>query len=278
MNGVLALHEIFHETKRRKEVGVILKLDFEKAYDKVNWSFLFEVLKLSGFSGKWCTWMQQVVTGGTVSVKLNDKVGPYFVSSKGVRQGDPLSPILFNVAADCLARIVRKAQRANLITGLAENLIPGGVILLQYADDTIVCLQNDMTKARNMKLLLCFYEMMSGLKINFSKSEIIMIHGDDSLNTQYADLFNCQIGSFSLKYLGVPISPGRLHIKDWLPLVEKNEKKLASWKGSSLSIAGRVTLINSCLSITFIYHMSMYLFPKTIVNSLEKQRKSFLWQ
>ena len=83
MNGVLALHEILHETKRRKEIGVILKLDFEKAYDKVNWAFLFDTLKLSGFYEKWCTWMQQVVTCGTVSVKLNDKVGPYFVSSRG---------------------------------------------------------------------------------------------------------------------------------------------------------------------------------------------------
>ena len=70
MNGVLALHEILHETKRRKEIGVILKLDFEKSYDKVNWAFLFEILKLSGFSEKWCTWMQQVVTGGSVSVKI----------------------------------------------------------------------------------------------------------------------------------------------------------------------------------------------------------------
>ena len=157
-------------------------------------------------------------------------------------QGDPLSPILFNVAADCLPRMVSKAQRANLITGLADNLILGGVILLQYADDTIVCLQNDMTKARNMKLLLCFYEMMPGLKINFSKSEIIMIHGDDTLNTQYADLFNCQIGSFPLKYLGVPVSSERLHIKDWLPLVEKKREEacllerqlfIHSWQSNS---------------------------------------------
>ena len=86
--------------------------------------------------------------------------------------------------------MVRKAQRANLITGLADNLIPGGVILLQYADDTIVCLQDDITKAQNMKLLLYFFELMSGLKINFSKSEIILIHGDDFLEIQYAELFN----------------------------------------------------------------------------------------
>lgn len=79
-----------------------------------------------------------MVTNGTISVKINDKLGPYFVSHKGVRQGDPLSPILFNFVADCLARMVRKAQSSGLITGLANNLIPNGVVLLQYADDTIV--------------------------------------------------------------------------------------------------------------------------------------------
>jgi len=76
----------------------------------------------------------------------------------------------------------------------------------------------------------------------------------------------------------VPVSPGRLHIKDWLPLVEKNEKKLKVWKGSSLSIAGRTTLINSSLSNSFIYHMSLYLLPKTIVATLDKQRRKFFWQ
>ena len=63
--------------------------------------------------------------------------------------------------------------------GLASNLIENGVAVLQYADDTIICLENDMGAARNMKLLLYFYEIMSGLKINFSKSELVMINGDD---------------------------------------------------------------------------------------------------
>jgi len=85
MNGVLALHEILHETKRNNEVRIVLKLDFEKAYDKISWAFLLDVLKPSGFSNTWCSWIQKVVTGGTVSVKLNDVTGPYFVSSKGVR-------------------------------------------------------------------------------------------------------------------------------------------------------------------------------------------------
>jgi len=192
-----------------------------------------------------------------------------------VRQGDPLSPILFNFVADCLARMVRKAQRNDLICGLADNLIDKGVAILQYADDTIVFLKDNMDNARNMKLLLYIYETMSGLKINFIKSEVLLINGDDVKGLLYADLLNCQMGNFPIRYLGVPVSPGRLHVRDWTPLLEKNERKLAMWKGSSLSIAGRTTLINSSLSSSFIYHMSIYLLPKTIVESLDKQIRTF---
>ena len=117
---------------------------------------------------------------------------------------------------------------------------------------------------------------MSGLKINFSKSEIVMINGDADQENQFSDLFNCQVGKFPIRYLGVPVSPSKLHLVDWAPLIEKNNKKLDNWKGSSMSIAGRATLINSFLSSTFIYHMSMYLLPKTILNTLDRQRRSFL--
>ena len=78
----------------------------------------------------------------------------------------------------------------------------------------------------NMKLHLYLYEMMSGLKINFDKSEVLLINGDDEKTLQYADLFNCQIGSFPIKYLGVPVSPSRLHVADWNPLIEKMRKSL----------------------------------------------------
>jgi hypothetical protein len=91
MSGIMALHEILHETKKSGEVGIVLKLDFEKAYDKVSWKFLLDGLDIRGFIPKWCNWIKQVVSGGTVCVKLNNKLGPLFMSHKGVRQGDPLT-------------------------------------------------------------------------------------------------------------------------------------------------------------------------------------------
>ena len=140
MEGVLSLHEILHDTKVKKKGGLILKLDFEKAYDELNWEFLLDGLTQRGFPQKYCSWIKAVLTSGTLSVKANDKIGPYFKSGKGVRQGDPLSPLLFNIAADSLAKMISMGQRNSLIRGLIPEYIQNGVALLQYADDTILCL------------------------------------------------------------------------------------------------------------------------------------------
>jgi hypothetical protein len=94
----------------------------------------------------------------------------------------------------------------------------------------------------------------------------------------YAEIFNCQIGTFPIKYLGVPDSPSRLHVSDWLPLLEKSNKRLAIWKGGCMSIAARTILINSSLSNAPIYQMSIYLLLKTIVNRLDKMRRTFFRQ
>jgi hypothetical protein len=152
---------------------------------------LFECLNARGFYSKWCKWIEQVVYGGTVSVKLNDNVGPYIKSYKWVRQGDPLSPILFNFVADGLSRMILRAQSNNLFSGLVDHIISKGVVVLQYDDDTIICLKQGVEGARNMKLLLYLYEMMAGLKINFYKSEVITINDEDNWAEVYARIFNC---------------------------------------------------------------------------------------
>jgi hypothetical protein len=278
MDGVLSLHEILHETKRKNKNGVILKLDFEKAYDKISWSFLFESMKQRGFCDTWCNWIQQVVCSGTLSVKINDTVGSYFKSKKGVRQGDPLSPLLFNLAADCLAKLVHLAQENNLIKGLIPDVIPKGVAILQYADDTILCMDDDVETMTNMKILLYIYEKMSGLKINFGKSEIIMVSLDEHKSLLYSELINCATGSWPIKYLGVPVSGSRLHVKDWMSLNDKILKRLDGWQSTSLSYGGKLILFNACLSCIPTYAMSMYLLPKTVVKKIDIVRKRFFWQ
>jgi hypothetical protein len=275
MDGVMILREIVHDVKVRKKDGVILKLDFEKAYDKISWEFLFEMLKQRGFCESWCKWMREVVSSGTLSVKVNGLMGGYFKCGKGVRQGDPLSPLLFNLAADSLAKMIHKAQENNLIEGLVPEYVQKGIAVLQYADDTILCLKDDLEIVQNMKLLLYIYEKMSGLKINFSKNEVLMISHDDQRALQLANVMNCSTGVWPIKYLGVPVAGSRLHVSDWVSLVEKLMKRLEGWQGSALSIGGRITLINACLSSIPTYCMSMYLLPKTIIKEMDSVRKRF---
>ena len=105
-----------------------------------------------------------------------------------------------------------------------------------------------------------------------------MINDDSNWGSVYADIFNCQIGIFPIKYLGVPVSPSRLHLGDWSPLIDKSYKRLDVWNGGAMSIAGRSTLICSCLNNSPIYQISVYMCPKTISENFDKIRRSFFWQ
>jgi hypothetical protein len=143
--------------------------------------------------------------------------------------------------------MITRVQENNLVTGLISNLIPKGVEVLQYVDDMIICLEHDLEKARNMKLPPYMFEQLPGLKINFDKSVILMIWvgGGGGGLVIYAKMFNCNVNVFPLRYLGVPIAAGRLHVVDWSKLEDKSVKKLDVWKGGSLSMGGRSVLINT---------------------------------
>src|SRR3954463_3352681 len=136
---ILVLHEIIHEVKVRRHRGVFLKPDFQKAYDRLDWAFLRQVLQRRGLDDRMIGWIMQIVMSGNTAININGEVGPYFKPSCGVRQGDPISPILFNAAIDALAEILEKAKNSGHISGVVRHLIPGGgVTHLQYADDTMI--------------------------------------------------------------------------------------------------------------------------------------------
>ena len=167
--------------------------------------FLLQALRMKGFHPSWCRWIKDFISRGSVGIKVNDDIGHNFQTQKGLRQGDPLSPILFNVVADMLAILINRAKVDGQIGGLIPHLVDGGVSILQYADDTIIFMEHDVTKALNMKLILCLFEQLSGLKINFHKSELYCFGQAKAEEELYRQLFGCESGSFPFKYLGIPI-------------------------------------------------------------------------
>jgi len=172
LEGVVTLHETVHELHRKNQSAIIFKIDFEKAYDKVKWDFLLQTLRMKGFSPKWIEWIRSFISGGSVAINVNDEIGPFFQTKKGLRQGDPLSPILFNVVADMLALFMNRAKADNQLNGVVPHLVEDGISILQYADDTILFMEHNLEQAQNLKLILCAFEQLSGLKINFHKSEL----------------------------------------------------------------------------------------------------------
>lgn len=129
-----------------------------------------------------------------------------------------------------------------------------------------------------LRLLLYIFEMMSGLKVNFQKSEILTVGGDEMIDKTYAELFNCDIGHFPLKYLGMPVSFTTLKNSDWEFLVGKYLKRFDAWVGNAASLGGRHTLLNSVVTQISLYHMSMWLMNKTFVEKLDKHTRRFFWQ
>lgn len=99
-------------------------------------------------------------------------------------------------------------------------------------------MEHDLDQAKNMKLLLCAFEQVSGLKINFHKSELFCFGQAKESETQYTKLFGCKQGSLPFRYLGLPMHYRKLRNSDWKPIEERIERKLSSWKGKHMSVGG----------------------------------------
>ena len=179
------------------------------------------------------------------------------------------------MVAECLKNMVLCAQKYGLTTSFAPDLIENGLAILQNADDTILCIKHDPNQGVNLKLLLYMFEMLSGLKFNFMKSEIISIGGDNNILEFYSELFGCEIGNLPLRYLGMPITFANLKTIDWNFLEMKLVKKLDAWVCEAASSGARLTLLDSCLFGIPTYYMSMYMLNKTCIENLDKHRRRF---
>jgi hypothetical protein len=278
LEGVVVLHETIHELHRKNMDGVLFKIDFEEAYDKVKWSFLQQTLRMKGFAPEWCELIMQFFLGGSVGIKVNNDTGHYFQTRKRLRQGDPLLPMLFNVVADMLAILIARAKEDGQVGGLIPHLVDGGVSILQYADDTILFMEHDLEKAVNMKLILCIFEQLSCLKINFHKSEIFCFGKAKEMETQYKHIFRCEAGDLPFRYLGVPIHHRRLLNKEWNPVENRFEKKLGCWQSKLLSYGDRLVLINSVLTSLPMFMLSFLEIPKGVMKRLDFYQSHFFWQ
>ena len=131
-----------------------MKLDFEKAFDKLEHQVILDVMKFKGFPKKWVRWVEVILKSGTSSVLLNGIPGKPFACKRGVKQGDPLSPLLFVLAADLLQTIVNKAWQAGVLYHPLADDFEEFFSIVQYADDTLLIMPADARQLFTLKCLL----------------------------------------------------------------------------------------------------------------------------
>ena len=256
---------------------MVFKADFEKAYDSVSWGFLDYMLMRMGFCDRWRKWINGCLSTATISILINGSPSKEFAPKRGLRQGDPLAPLLFNIVAEGLTGLMRSAVSKNLFSSYRVGILKEEVNILQYADDTLFFGDATQHNVRTLKCILRCFEKVSGLKINYSKSHLGCLGKTGSWCRAAAQFLNCSHMDFPFSYLGIPLGVSSKSWSVWQPIIRKFEDKLAKWKQRSLSMGGRITLINSVLAALPIYLLSFFKIPKKVVHKIVSIQRKFLW-
>lgn len=178
-----------------------------------------------------------------------------FRMERGLRQGDPLSPFLFQVAAEGLHLLMSKAVQCNLFEGYRFRSEGKLVSHLQYAVDTIIVGVKSWKNVWDIEASLQLFEMVSGLKINFHKSLLVGINIYQSWLEEAASVLHCRIGAFPFKYLGLPIGGDLSRAGFWKPVLDTVRSRLFGWNHKHLSIGGRIVLLKSVLYALPVYFL-----------------------
>jgi hypothetical protein len=278
LDSVLIASECLDSRIKSGISGVLCKLDITKAFDHVNWKFLLYMLKRCSFGDKWVSWISHCISSARHSVLVNGSLPGFFNSSRGLKQGDPLSPLLFIVVMEALSKILSGAVDCGRLSGFSVGSRPTVINIshLLFADDILVFCEANPDYLRYMHVLLVCFETVSGLKVNLAKSLLVPIGNVDNV-TELASILGCGTSSLPLKYLGMPLGARHKATSTWDDIVVNMERRLASWQRLYLSKGARVILIKSTLSNLPTYFLSLFSIPIRVANRFEKLQRDFLW-
>jgi hypothetical protein len=266
---------MFHTLKSKRGNGGLMavNIDMEKAFDRMEWSFILSILHKLGFNDKWINWIRLCITTTSFSVLLNGSPFGHFRPSQGLRQGDPLSPFLFIIGTEALSRLLH-----HRLKGYCVSRDSMAINHLLFADDLVIFTSATSFEASMIKTCLDKYSIWSGQSINICKSNILF-----SKNTTASTISGIQgflpfaITPVSAKHLGLPMLIGRSKKSAFFDILDKVKGKIEGWRSKTLSQAGKSVLIKVVASSIPSYAMSSFLIPDELCHRLDMAFKNFWW-
>ena len=257
---------------RSRRVGVgVIGLDQQKAFDRVDHRFLIQVLEKMGFGEGFISWVKALYNGVVSRVKVNGALSAPVKQGRGVRQGCPLSPLLYVLVIEPLAVALR---RDRVFVGLQ---IPGSggqaAKVMQYADDTTVLVSSDRD-LESVMVQVDKYCRGSGSKVNFKKSAVMVTEGWKGRSGEQHGLAVCEDG---IKVLGVHFWKERADRKNWEACLERVKKRVELWKQRALTLSGRVLVVKADILSQVIYLARVFPIPASCKVRLTRQIFKFLW-
>ncbi|WMV32723.1 hypothetical protein MTR67_026108 [Solanum verrucosum] len=263
IESIMLAQDITHNIKK-PQVGnnVVIKLDMTKAYDRVSWSFTCLVLRRFDFGEVFIDLVWRIMSNNWYFIIINGHRQGFFHSTRGLNQGDPLSPALFILGAEVLTRMLNSLHQIPSYKGYFMEPKGPKINHLSFANDIIIFASTERQSLKHIMDNLKEYEQTSGQLINRGKSHFMVPDKtpQDILHT---------IKNSPLTYLGCPLYIGRQKIIYYSYLVEKVSKKICGWQARVLSFGGRITLIKHALQSIPIHTMAAISPPNTTIKYIE---------
>ncbi|GJS99508.1 RNA-directed DNA polymerase, eukaryota, reverse transcriptase zinc-binding domain protein [Tanacetum coccineum] len=277
-DNILLSQELFKGYNRKQHTKkVSFKIDLQKAYDTISWSFLKEILEMFGFHKIMVKWIMTCITSTKFSINVNGERVGYFKGGRGLRQGDPISPYLFTLVMEVLNLLIQKNIEESKGFKYHFGCKKLKITHLCFADDLLIFCHGDLESVKIMKKSLDEFSGVSGLLPNMHKSTIFFGGLSSAEQHSIINIIPFSVGKLPIRYLGVPLLTKKLSISDCKPLISKVKTKVNDWKNKALSYAGRVQLIAFVLSSMQNYWASVFLLPKQVIYEINKILKGFLW-
>ncbi|KAF7802375.1 ribonuclease H [Senna tora] len=280
-DNILIASETLHYIrgcKRTKGGWVTLKVDLQKAYDKISWSFLHDVLEYMNFPPLWKQLLMQCVTTTSMRVKVNGELSDWILPSAGLRQGDPLSPYLYVLCANVLSNHLISAQNNKSIQGIKIARGAPNINHLMYADDILLFFKANRSTCTQVANLLTQFGDVAVLYMNNQKTEAKFSPNITEEGARVlTGILNCRKVDHLGKYLGSYIDGANTAKRNASLILDNLQQRLSGWKSKMLSQAARTTLIKAVVSAVPIFHLQHTWLSHSAAAKCDRVMRKFFW-